>query len=250
MQGYSSLRFDLPLQTIERVLVVASSYRCGSTYLSSLLWADGRFGAPFEYFNFEKHMIVLMARLGAVDAESYLRELIKRRTAPNGTFGIKCHFHHFEAMVQQSEWWMGQHRSARYLYVNRLDKIAQAVSMAKALQTNSWVSFEVARKVPLFYSHDLIRDCLQEVMTQTSAWWKWFERNGITPFTVNYEDLQDRPTDIIAGIANWFGVSSQPLNPIEVPMPAIQSDATNLEWQNRFISESRMSPSTNRQERA
>lgn len=239
MSGYVSARFDLPRRDAERMLVVASSYRCGSTYLSSLLWADGRFGAPFEYFNFEKHMLLMMARFGEDNPDKFFVELIKRRTSNNGVFSVKAHFHHFEAMLSKSTEWERAHANAFYVYVNRGDKIAQAVSMAKALQSNAWVSFETARQVPLFYSSELIDECLREVMRQTTGWWKWFEKNKISPYIVNYEEFTVDPLGAIDQLALWFRVDGDKRDPIALPMTETQTDAVNREWIERYVADNR-----------
>ena len=53
--------------------------------------------------------------------------------------------------------------------INRRDKVAQAVSMANAIQTNAWLSLATARRNPLFYNREFISACLQEVRTQTEG---------------------------------------------------------------------------------
>ena len=38
-----------------------------------------------------------MARLGLESVDDYLARLMPLRTSANGGFGVKCHYHHFEA---------------------------------------------------------------------------------------------------------------------------------------------------------
>jgi LPS sulfotransferase NodH len=240
MSGYVSARFDFTEETItQKIFVIASSYRSGSTLVGLSLWKDGRFGAPFEYLNFEKHMDYMMARLGSTDFDEYLQRLIPLRTSRNGVFGVKAHFHHFEAFVEKSKSWRDSVASAKFLYVNRSDKIAQAISMAKALQNNAWSSFSKTRKVPLFYSKDLIDDCLNEVMEQTRGWWGWFEARNIRPHIINYEEFVENPIENIRRVAEWFGVDLDVGEAINLPMSERQSDQTNFEWTERYLEESR-----------
>lgn len=240
MRGYVGPRFDFSEpRAVERVLIIASSYRCGSTYLSAALWADGRFGAPFEYLNFEKHMDVMMARLGAEDIDEYLRKIVRLRTSPNGVFSVKAHFHHFNAAVQRSSAWNNYLEGAEFLYVDRKDKIAQAVSMARALQDNAWTSFEGAHQVPLFYSKEFIDACLKEVMDQTQAWWRWFEMREIQPYIADYETFRQDMPHQVADIADWFGVPSDEPHPVKLPMTEQQADQINRQWIERFVAESK-----------
>lgn len=242
MSGYVSARFDFAKrESVSKILVVASSYRSGSTYLSLSLWSDGRFGAPFEYFNYEKHMDYMMARLGTDEVDDYIQKLVRLRTSRNEVFGVKLHFHHFEAIVKSSPVWRDQLRIARFIYVNRKDKIAQAVSMAKALQDNAWSSFGRPRASPLFYSRELIEDCLREVMTQTEGWWRWFAAENIHPFVVNYEEFALDVPGHVARIAEWFGVEGDVREVVKLPITERQSDSVNREWIRRFLAESQLS---------
>ena len=47
-----------------------------------------------------------------------------------------------------------------YIYIQRQDKVAQAVSMAKATQTGAWVAQAKANTANLNYDRDLISKCL------------------------------------------------------------------------------------------
>ena len=128
------------------------------------------------------------------------------RASSNGVFGIKAHFHHFDAAMRQSELVRHHFSHARYLYLNRNDKIAAAVSMAKALQSNAWMSFSTPRKAPLFYSRELISECLRELTAQTEDWWGWFDANGIEPYIVNYEEMVADIPATVTKIAQWLDV--------------------------------------------
>jgi LPS sulfotransferase NodH len=242
VSGYVSARFDLPNHgPPKKVLTIASSYRCGSTYVSQSLWSDGRFGAPFEYFNFEKHMEFMIARLGVDDNDEYIRKLMGLRTSSNQVFGVKAHYHHFEAMLAKSAVWREYLGRMHFVYVNRNDKIAQAVSMCKAIQTNAWVSFERAREAPLFYSRELIEQCLREVMSQTEGWWRWFRARNIRPYVVNYEEFVEDVTSHIERISVWFGVEGDIAKAVTIPLVEKQFDRINREWIDRFLSEAKRS---------
>jgi trehalose 2-sulfotransferase len=198
------------------------------------LWRDGRFGAPFEYFNFEKHMHYMMARFNTTDFDEYLNGLFQARTSKNGVFSVKVHAHHFTEMLNRSRVWAGAVGDAQFAYINRQDKIAQAVSMAKALQTNAWYSFERPRSVPLFYSFDFIQACLDETMAQTQAWWRWFNRNGVRPHVINHEEFTQDAPGHIARLAKWLGAADGAEAQTKPPLTERQADSVNDEWISRF----------------
>lgn len=239
MAGYGSARYDLPrCAGVETVFVIASAYRAGSTMLATTLWEKGTFGAPWDYFNFEsKEMDIMMARLGAASLDEYVVKLFELRVSPNGVFSTKTHFHHFDAALQRSAELRRRLAGARYIYVNRRDKIAEAVSMAKALQTNSWMSFASARRAPLFYSREFISDCLREVMRQTEDWWRWFGSCAIEPYVIDYEEfVADIPSGV-AGIARWLNIDERSGAEVLLPQVERQSDSINQEWKERFLTE-------------
>jgi LPS sulfotransferase NodH len=238
MSGYVTAKFDLASgSAVKKILVIASSYRSGSTQLSTLLWRDGRFGAPFEYFNFEKHMHYMMARFNTTDFDEYTERLFQVRTSRNGIFSVKAHAHHFSEMLTKSRVLARAVGSAQFIYINRQDKIAQAVSMAKALQTNAWNSFERPRNVPLFYSFDFIQACLDETMAQTKAWWRWFNDNGVQPHVINHEEFtQDGPAHV-ARLAKWVGAEDVAASAVTPLLTARQADSINEEWISRYKGE-------------
>ena len=126
---------------LRKSYVVASSYRCGSTYFCSRLWSTGVLGAPAEYLNVGVGRMlrhVMESRLQATSPEDYFAKLLACRTSSNGVFGMKAHYHHFEealdlVSVDDRAIVAGDlHRTSV-----AATRLAQAVSMAKAMQTNS-----------------------------------------------------------------------------------------------------------------
>ncbi|MGO7169632.1 Stf0 family sulfotransferase [Rhizobium leguminosarum] len=236
MKGFSSSRFDLNVSTdTKRVLVLASSYRCGSTFVSTSLWETGLCGAPWEYFNYENVVEVLKARLGVTETDEYIKALLKVRTTKNGVFSVKAHFYHFNEVWNRSEQWRSLRDKMHFVYINRNNKVAQAVSMAKAIQDNAWSALMEPRHVPLFYSKDLIERCLQEVMVQTESWWEWFSEHSIEPYVVEYDDfVRDQPSGVEKILA-WLGIQGSGVERIALPMLERQGGELNLEWERRFL---------------
>jgi LPS sulfotransferase NodH len=170
----------------------------------------------------------------------YIARLLERRTSKNGVFGIKEHFHHFEAFLKGYPELLDVLAPVTYIYISRRDKVAQAVSMAKALQTNWWSSrMEEGPKPPLQYDRELIEKCLKEVALQDAGWLKWFEAQAIAPFELTYEDLIADTDGAVGSIVELLGVENDERVAVTVPPAKKQSDETNQEWIERFERETK-----------
>jgi LPS sulfotransferase NodH len=225
---------------LRKSYVVASSYRCGSQYLCWCLWQTGLLGAPSEVLNPRSEMRVLTKRFKTSSPADYLATLIARRTSKNGVFGVKAHFHHFEAFMKDYPALLEALSPVTYIYINRSDKVAQAVSMAKALQTDWWSSrMESGPSPPLRYDGELIAKCMQELEQQDQNWRHWFERHNVTPFPVTYNDLTANAAGVVRGVVELLGVQDDEPEEVDVPPAKKQGDETNQEWIERFERETR-----------
>ncbi len=225
-------RHDAPLQ---QSYCVASSYRCGSVYLCSRLWQTGLLGAPMEVLNPMGVMRVLTNRLKTSSRSDYIAKLLALRTSRNGVFGMKAHFHHFEAFLKEYPALLEVLSPITFIYISRQDKIAQAVSMAKALQTGQWTSrMEAGPGARLQYDFATIANCLNDIARQDQDWRGWFEAHGVTPHQVTYDDLTADPDGVVRDIVGLLGVQNDESDVVNVPPVNKQGDETNEEWIERF----------------
>jgi trehalose 2-sulfotransferase len=217
--------------------IIASSYRCGSTFVCSLLWRTGVLGAPAEYLNIGAGRMsrdIMMNRLNAVSPESYFAKLLQCRTSSNGVFGMKAHFPHFEAALAWYPSMLEVLSPTTFIYVDRKDSLAQAVSMAKALQTDAWQSVDEKTKETAAYREVSIAQCLQALQQQKQGWLRWFEQNAIEPFVVHYEDVLDNSAALIDSIKELLEVSHDEPDDVSVPVIEKQADQESREWRERF----------------
>lgn len=237
-RNWMDARLDFPRSTpLRKSYVVASSYRCGSTFFCSELWRTGVLGAPAEYLNIGQGRMlrdVMAARLRAVSPVDYFGKLLARRTSRNGLFGMKAHFHHFGPALAWCPSMIELLSPTTYIYLNRLDKLAQAVSMARAMQTDAWTSMDRAVATPLRYDEGSIMRCLNEIEQQGLGWLRWFEINNVTPFVVNYEDLVADTAAVIGSVVELLDVRGDEPETVRPPIVERQFDATNTAWAARF----------------
>jgi LPS sulfotransferase NodH/2-polyprenyl-3-methyl-5-hydroxy-6-metoxy-1,4-benzoquinol methylase len=225
---------------LRKSYIVASSYRSGSTYLCWHLWQTGLLGAPSEILNPTSELPGLMNRLKPASPADYIAQLVARRTSRNGIFGIKAHFHHFAAFLKEYPALLETLSPVTYINISREDKIAQAVSMARAFQLNWWSSrLDTGPKHALRYNREMIAKCLEDVEQQDLAWRRWFEAHDVTPFEVTYDDLIANAAGVVDSVLEYLGVQNDEPEAVTVPRVEKQSDETNKEWIERFRREMR-----------
>lgn len=225
---------------LRKSYIVASSYRSGSQYLCWRLWQSGLLGAPSEVLNPTTELRVLMNRFKASSPADYIAKLLARRTSKNGVFGMKAHFHHFEAFLREYPALLEVLSPTTFIYISRKDKIAQAVSMAKALQTDAWTSrMEEGPKPVLVYDREMIAHCLVDIEQQDLTWRRWFETHKVAPFQVTYDELTADAAGVVRRFVEFLGVENDERDEVDVPPARKQADETNQEWMERFESESK-----------
>ncbi len=219
---------------LRKSYVIASSFRSGSTLLCVKLWETGLLGAPWEYLNFYNEMPLMMARLKPASPEDYIAKLLACRTSRNGVFGVKAHFHDFATALRRYKNLRASLAQITYIYIDRRDKLAQAVSMAKAQQSDSWTSLAAPKREALRYSKQEIARCFEEANRQKSSWRRWFRDHGIKPTLIDYEDLVADPTKVVDAVIDLLDVRGDRPEHVLVPQIEKQSDAMNAEWIDRF----------------
>jgi LPS sulfotransferase NodH/2-polyprenyl-3-methyl-5-hydroxy-6-metoxy-1,4-benzoquinol methylase len=225
---------------LRKSYIVAASYRSGSTHLCRLLWQTGRLGAPTEVLNPTRQFYFLMTRLRASSPADYIAKLVARRTSINGIFGLKAHFRHFQLFLSDYPRLLEALSPVTYIHIYRQDKIAQAVSAAKAWQTDQWASPSKERpKPPLRYDREMIANCLQDAEQQELDWRRWFAAHNITPLQVTYEQCNADAAGVVRGIVELLGVQNDERDEVNIPPIEKQADETSQEWIERFRRETR-----------
>ena len=230
--GDEDARYDFPPGAApSQFYMVASTPRSGSHLVAHHLWRSGVMGAPLEYFNFYNFMFAMARRLRAGRFSEYLDALMHVRTAPNGAFSFKAHYDQFVFLNMTGG--LRRLRPLKILSIERRDEVAQAVSFAKALQTESWNARDAPVAAPA-YRFDQIAQCLRTVRRQKTHWEETFRRLRVEPVRVVYEDflLASEPTTdrVLAA----FGLERDSAFKIDLPLIERQFDAVNAEWIARF----------------
>jgi LPS sulfotransferase NodH len=230
IQGDSQRTMTLSPKTC---YLICASHRSGSSLLKDYLADTGLAGNPQEYFNpwhmghakgFPKELVYDRA---------YVQELIKEHTTPNGVFGVKAHFTqiiNFVGLGRLEDLFPTQ---LRYIYVQRRDDVRQAVSLARAVQTDQWGWEHPAAREPV-YNFFQILCCLREVRIQEKGWKVYFLGKGIEPFQVVYEDFVAAPEPVVLEVLRFLDIVIP--EDFQVPPPRLRKQADQLseEWVTKF----------------
>ena len=203
----------------ERCYLVCATPRSGSTLLCNSLEAAGVAGRPREYF-WELRSPEVLRLLPADsemdrdaeraptwsrdDYERHVAAALREGTTPNGVFGAKLmwsYFNDFLALMRGIPRFAGLGDGSllnaalpelRYVFVSRSDKVRQAVSLWRALQTLVWQDTDVGaeqREQRPVYSFDAIGHLLDQLRRHEDAWRGFFFRIGQRPLSLYYEDI-------------------------------------------------------------
>lgn len=141
LQDFLAAEHDLPPAPVRMRYVILSQVRTGGTFLCEALQRSGHAGLPFEYLN-PASVKIIAKRIGAGNAiglQRLIGALEARRTGANGVFGIQLHIEQLSGSLKSLDnikRWL--QRSDRIVMLYRRDKLAQAVSLERSLQSTAW----------------------------------------------------------------------------------------------------------------
>ncbi|MBN1799717.1 MAG: hypothetical protein JW822_14165 [Spirochaetales bacterium] len=213
--------------------IICSAPRSGSHLLSTALKNTGLAGFPQEHFNPWHMQNIIGFPEELIYDDQYIPELINQNTSKNGVFGTKAQFSHITNFV-------GLHRlitifgnDLKYIFIKRKNKIAQAVSLAKATQTQQFMADQEIHNKPV-YNYYQIWQCLREINCQEKGWSVFFHEYNIEPYIVIYEELVDTYNLTILNVFRYLGIDID--QDFIVPEPTIkkQADKINDEWISKF----------------
>src|SRR3954454_55059 len=200
------------MSAIQRAYLVCATPRSGSTLLCELLKGTGVAGCPQEYFETlrstgyprqprqyfegvpEVQALLPPVDPGTPEAEFDWDGVLRAGTTPDGVFGAKVMWAHLEDLWPR----LGGRAledvlpRLRFVRVARADRVAQAVSLWIAIQTQRWrdEGGDAEPHQPV-YSFAAIRHLVGQLEAHERAWDAWLE--GRDPIAVPYERLPPAP---------------------------------------------------------
>lgn len=227
--------------------------RSGSNMVCKILEKAG-IGKPIEAFsphtNFHNKM---NWNIDYSDPYQFMAKVIDYQTV-NGILGMKFSvmlFHEFLRVAHQllGDGFKGLNDfevtevffpDARYIHIQRKDKVKQAISLAKALQNGIWIEREDEDQeykkylMPALYDQEHIECCFDYSLSGDVFWIHHLRKYNVPHLSLFYEDIISNYDEKINEIFKFIGVKEK-----QVPSPKThrQANKQSDKWMIRFIEE-------------
>ena len=191
---------------IDRCVIVTGSFRAGTSFVCSLLGANGMAGIRDERFG----KLDTIFRNPDEDFQNQLEQIFS--SATDGLFVTKIMWPHRNALAQH----MGFDRAesielaamfprARWINIMRRDKVGQAISFWKAKATNQWDQVKTDQPAPdPAYDFDRIRACYVELAAHDMLWQDFHNHASTDVRHIIYEDFLERVETDLPPLLDWL----------------------------------------------
>jgi LPS sulfotransferase NodH/glycosyltransferase involved in cell wall biosynthesis len=232
---------------------ICATERTGSYLLCDALALTCLAGRPQECFHPARRK-QLPTPAKQPDYAAFFEQIAQESTTPNGVFGAKVQWWQLKELVRSlrelpeyrgigaADLVMGWASNVRFIRLTRRDKLRQAISHLKAVQTNVWWETDTwaqRKGSPLLeqpeFNPKAINDLMGRIRVHEAVWQRFFDACGVQPLDIVYEDL----------VADYAAVTRQVLAHLQIPTPdgfAIpeprykkQADDTSEQWAQRFL---------------
>src|SRR4051794_17125460 len=117
----------------------------------------------------------------------------------------------------------------RYVRITREDKVRQAVSLWKAVQTQAWKQERdtVDGAAPVAdpaYSFRAINYLVRLLTAHDASWDAYFLGLGIEPLKITYEELAENPEPVIHGVLDYLEIPAPDELNLHAPRLSVQAD--------------------------
>jgi LPS sulfotransferase NodH len=182
--------------------------------------------------------------------DRYIDWAMEVGTTPNGVFGAKLmwgYFGDFVGLLRNiprfrdlplAQLLPSAFPDVTFVRVVRANKIRQAVSLWKAVQTQDWKREDVQtgarpRAVPTF-SFSAIDHLVHQLIAHDAAWDGYFMGMGLEPLVVTYEELAEAHEPVVRRVLEHIGVAAPDRIVDARPRLSVQADGLSEEWTRRY----------------
>ncbi|MAQ36089.1 Stf0 family sulfotransferase [Thioclava sp. UBA3469] len=210
-------------------ILLLTEGRSGSTWLGSLAF-NARLGKSEEWLDPN----LLGVDPYSTDAETYFETALQRASEGCAGFYVKIFPRHLYEMqdafgVDFITYCRRRHDIA-LLALTRDDRLRQAISFARARQSQQWTTRKNSQREPEYDFQEIAR-CLFMIGRSYSFWDDYTKARDLEVARFVYEALVKDPKPFLAHIANFLGVSSPDEAFTEL---RVQRDNSTEEWLSRF----------------
>lgn len=237
---------QLPLTASTYLLCTAP--RSGSTMLCRMLAATSVAGDPQSYFH--RPDVSSWASGLNLPKDATLSEILNAvtATATGGMTGIRVQQHSFPFLMNtlrdygttDPERIKTAFGPTIFIWLRRTDKVAQAVSLLRAQHTGLWHrnsdGSDLERLPPVQtqgYDAAAITAQIRDFEAADQTWQRWFEGHNITPWSLTYEALAERPQLALRDILLHLGRDGDIADKVDIQTAKL-ADATSANWIARY----------------
>jgi trehalose 2-sulfotransferase len=217
-----------------RGVLVLSEGRSGSNWLGSLTTSAG-LGRSAEWLD-SAHSGM---RPQTTSRDVYFETVLDKATNGTSGFYVKLFPRHLHRMDNYYQTDFIEYCRSRYdvklIRLTRNDRIRQAVSFSRGLQTSQWTSKNEATKEPQ-YDFDQICRSFFLIGRSYDFWKSYVEITGGDDAHFVYEDLIGDPSPFVNHVADCLG---QPHPAATKSSLKIQRDSLTEQWVEKFMADAR-----------
>jgi trehalose 2-sulfotransferase len=217
---------------------------------------------PHEYFDRDRHANIVerlafreMPDRPATPSElwvpetydRYLAWALNQGTTPNGVFGAKLMWGYlgdFAQLLRGIDGMAGRplpellervFPELSYVRITRRDKVRQAVSLWRAVQTQAWRQErgEASDGREPTFSFRAINYLVRQLTAHDASWDAYFLGLGQQPLKITYEDLAEAHEPVVRRVLRHIGVPAPPGLRVAAPRLTIQADELSERWVER-----------------
>ena len=218
-----------------QVIFVCYTNRSGSNYLCEALASTGVLNLGEELLHGP-----LLVRTAIEERCHSVHEVIELLAPPRvrgGRLVIKAALFHLEVLIRAGLL-AAMMPHAMFIHIERVDRLAQAISFDIADQTHSWTSLQAGRNdagCGPSYSRERLVRLVRGFAEQNNQLDLFFGLNGIVPTHVLYERLIADPAHEVAEIGAAIGLPDLGLDMGAIRLER-QASARNHDWRARYLS--------------
>ncbi|HLG63328.1 MAG TPA: Stf0 family sulfotransferase [Ktedonosporobacter sp.] len=199
--------------------LVYATPRCGSYLLCEALINTRLAGRPAEYFG-QPQTETMLKRWSLTGYEQCLAIILKEGTTPNGVFGGKIIWPSFEDFINHlreipgcatlpvPELLSAIFPHLRHIWISRRDKVRQAISHWKAIQTDVWMTARSQHfsEKEVIFNYNVIERLRRSIEYDEQEMQQYFTSSGIQPFKVVYEDFVQNYQETLQQILDYLHI--------------------------------------------
>lgn len=216
-----------------RNILICFLNRSGSNYLAWALQSTEKFNLAQETFAMDVVENCCKNRqIGSV--ADYVAGAMQEQQSSAAVFSAKVSAHQLVYLTDRGV--VGEvMRNPVFVYVRRRDVVAQAISHVIAFQTHRWTALENSDIDPV-YDPVMIDKILLWLHTSQALFEMYFQRHGVKPIEIWYEDFVGNEQDSIDRIASAVHVDDAVFCPASIPLKK-QATGVNEEFKRRYLQE-------------